>query len=55
MRDCKVGEKNMDSSSGWAMRRMIRLLERALVGGGGVMSEVRCHSRKKRGGRVKSR
>ena len=55
MRACSVGEKNMDSSSGWAIRRMMRLLLRREGGGGGAMVEERCQAAKKRMGRVKSR
>lgn len=46
---CSVGEKNMDSSSGCAIRRMMRLLRR-FEGTGGIALAVMCQSKKTRTG-----
>ena len=55
VRDWRAGEKNMDSSSGCAMRRMMRLLLRREGGGGGASMDERCQRRKKRRGVVTRR
>lgn len=49
VRACRVGLKNMDSSSGWAMRSIMRLLRR-VDGTGGLDVAVMCHSAKIRTG-----
>ncbi len=51
MSACRVGLKNMDSSSGWAMSRMTRLPRRD-GGIGGTDEAVICQRAKKRNGRM---